>query len=972
VAIGPKSHTYADGPNDFTVHVTVTDKDGGTDTKTFAVHVNNVAPTVTLDPSNDQNVDEGTTHTYKYTVSDPGIYDTFTVDTNYPSCGTNGTVTGTPTKTDHGGSFDCYFPDGPAMSNVEVRVTDNNGGHDAASENVQVVNVANVPPTVTAPAAQSSNEGENHSFALGSFSDPGSDSPWSVSVDWGDGSALTTYQITGSGPASGVAIGPKSHTYADGPNDFTVHVTVSDPNAGSDTKTFAVHVNNVAPTATLSNDGPVNEGSPATASFSNKLDPSNADTAAGFHYAYDCNNGDLSGATYANTVGSSDSTICTYPDGPSDHTVKARIIDKDGGFSEYTTSVHVNNVAPIATFNNNGAVNEGSNINLSLDSPSDPSSADTTAGFQYRFSCDNGATWSAWSSSSTATCSTNDNGTRQVKGEIRDKDGGVGSYSANVTVNNVAPTAALGNNGPVNEGSPVTVTFSAQSDPSSADTAAGFRYDYHCDGSIFGPANYATASTSVTAQCAFNDQGTYTVRARIIDKDNGYTTYTTPVVVNNVPPIVTLSGPNTAGAGDTKTYTFTISDPGADTQSYAVGYPTCGLNGTINGTPTITNSGGSFQCTFGTGASSTVSVKVNDGTANSNESSIPVTVNRPPTVSSGGNVSGAEGSAIALHGTASDPDGDTFTVKWTYTTGAGVDAGAMCSFANDAMANTTITCTDDGMYNVKLEATDSKGAKSSSTAVVTVSNANPVVTAANQTPDPKAVNIPVTVVANFTDAGKNDTHTCMVDWQDGPLSTGTVAETAQSGSGSCSATHTYTAPGVYTVTTTVTDDDGGSGSATTQVVIYDPSAGFITGGGWINVDPQSLTTNLAASGRANFGFSSQYKKGATIPTGETEFNFQMGNFNFHSEAYTWLVVSGYKAQYKGTGSVNGVSGYDFTLTAYDGDAPSGGGVDKFRIRITRTNGGNVIFDNRMGVATTDIDTANPEAISGGSIVIHKA
>jgi PKD repeat protein len=199
-----------------------------------------------------------------------------------------------------------------------------------------------------------------------------------------------------------------------------------------------------------------------------------------------------------------------------------------------------------------------------------------------------------------------------------------------------------------------------------------------------------------------------------------------------------------------------------------------------------------------------------------------------------------------------------------------------------------------------------------------------------------------------------------------------VTETAQSGSGSCSGTHTYAAAGVYSVTTTVTDDDGGPGSATTQVVVYDPSAGFITGGGWITVDPQSLTTNPAAYGRANFGFSSQYKKGATIPTGETEFNFQMGNFNFHSEAYTWLVVSGYKAQYKGTGSVNGVSGYDFTLTAYDGDVANGGGVDKFRIRITRTNGGNVIFDNRMGVASTDMDTANPEAISGGSIVIHKA
>jgi hypothetical protein len=125
------------------------------------------------------------------------------------------------------------------------------------------------------------------------------------------------------------------------------------------------------------------------------------------------------------------------------------------------------------------------------------------------------------------------------------------------------------------------------------------------------------------------------------------------------------------------------------------------------------------------------------------------------------------------------------------------------------------------------------------------------------------------------------------------------------------------------------------------------------------------------TGRANFGFNSQYKKNANVPTGETEFNFQVGNFNFHSEAYTWLVVSGFKAQYKGTGSVNGVSGYDFTLTAYDGDITGGGGADKFRIRITKTNGGNVVFDNKNG-APIDMDTADPQAIAGGSIVIHKA
>ena len=95
---------------------------------------------------------------------------------------------------------------------------------------------------------------------------------------------------------------------------------------------------------------------------------------------------------------------------------------------------------------------------------------------------------------------------------------------------------------------------------------------------------------------------------------------------------------------------------------------------------------------------------------------------------------------------------------------------------------------------------------------------------------------------------------------------------------------------------------------------------------------------------------------------------RVANFNFHSASYQWLVVSSFKAQFRGTGSVNGVSGYDFRLTAYDGQISGGGGIDKFRIKITRN--GQTIFDNRMGVPE-DPDVADPQAISGGSIVIHK-
>ena len=66
----------------------------------------------------------------------------------------------------------------------------------------------------------------------------------------------------------------------------------------------------------------------------------------------------------------------------------------------------------------------------------DPGTADT---HEFRFSCDGGTTWTAWGTTSTHSCSTNDNGTRSVKGEVRDDDGGSSSYSASVTVNNVDP-----------------------------------------------------------------------------------------------------------------------------------------------------------------------------------------------------------------------------------------------------------------------------------------------------------------------------------------------------------------------------------------------------------------------------------------------------------------------------------------------------------------------------------------------------
>jgi parallel beta-helix repeat protein len=233
-----------------------------------------------------------------------------------------------------------------------------------------------------------------------------------------------------------------------------------------------------------------------------------------------------------------------------------------------------------------------------------------------------------------------------------------------------------------------------------------------------------------------------------------------------------------------------------------------------------------------------------------------------------------------------------------------------------------------------------------------------------------AVNTPISFVGSFTDNAW-DTHTAEWTFDETPVP-GEVDE----GAGSVTVTQTFETAGVYAVSLTVTDQYGGSDSENTvagmpaMVVIYDPNAGFVTGGGWINSPAGAYPASPSLTGKANFGFVSKYKKGATIPIGETEFRFNVADLDFHSTNYDWMVIGGPKAQYKGYGTVNDGGDYGFKLTAIDGAINGGGGVDKFRMKIWDRDTDNVVYDNQMDTAD---DYADPTTtLGGGSIVIHKA
>jgi hypothetical protein len=334
--------------------------------------------------------------------------------------------------------------------------------------------------------------------------------------------------------------------------------------------------------------------------------------------------------------------------------------------------------------------------------------------------------------------------------------------------------------------------------------------------------------------------------------------------------------------------------------------------------------------------------------------------NDPPVVDAGPNVSGDEGSAIALDATVTQNDEagfDPLTTTWT------VGVGDPCTFAHASAIDTTITCTDNGTFTATLTAQDSDNPAVSDSTTVTVANVPPSLTITAPLPgDLFQIGTAVNLTAPFTDPGA-DTWSCSIDWDDGNVTT--PAPTGMS----CDESHLYAAAGVYTIQVTVSDDDGGSDTESVMVVVFDPSAGFVTGGGWIDSPAGAYLPDPSLTGKATFGFVSKYQKGAVIPIGQTEFQFQVAGFTFHSSSYQWLVVTGGgKAQYKGTGTVNGVAGYGFLLTATEGAIA--GGPDKFRIKIWEIATDTLVYDN-VAAAGDDIDVADPQAIAHGNIVIHR-
>jgi hypothetical protein len=181
------------------------------------------------------------------------------------------------------------------------------------------------------------------------------------------------------------------------------------------------------------NDAPtVSAGGPYTVAEGGSvaLTASGSDPEGGpLSYAWD-----LDGDGTFESTGQTATFSAVNIDGPATRTVQVRVTDDAGQSATDTATVMVVNIAPTATFGVTASVFAGFPFTLSLTNPSDPSPADTAAGFTFAFDCGDGAGYGTFGSSASTSCATSDIGVRSVGGMIRDKDGGVTEYRTAVDV----------------------------------------------------------------------------------------------------------------------------------------------------------------------------------------------------------------------------------------------------------------------------------------------------------------------------------------------------------------------------------------------------------------------------------------------------------------------------------------------------------------------------------------------------------
>lgn len=346
------NHRYQDD-GVFTVQVTVyihqTNFVIGTDTTTATI--SNAPPQIHFQWQSADTITEGTDATLAFYATDPGQGDqpALSYEVNWG----DGSVDSAPTW---GGMWQHFYrdddPTGTPADNYTITITvrDDDGGVASLARHLIILNdvVQLVPILNDWDEPQGFFEGQTiHGFGLFEFwGDQGwwLDDSYTVTVDWGDGSAPTHVAFTRQEFESEFARlnDELTHVYLDDdPTDtpfdlYTVTITMTDDDGGSASVEVPIYVCNAAPTAELEQARRSRPGEIFAVTFTIVDDPGVLDT---HEFAVDWNNdGDL------NDEGEAWSTSRTHSwsyEAVGQHAFTAYLRDDDGAVTTLPSFVHV-------------------------------------------------------------------------------------------------------------------------------------------------------------------------------------------------------------------------------------------------------------------------------------------------------------------------------------------------------------------------------------------------------------------------------------------------------------------------------------------------------------------------------------------------------------------------------------------------------------------------------------------------------
>lgn len=272
----------------------------------------------------------------------------------------------------------------------------------------------------------------------------------------------------------------------------------------------------------------------------------------------------------------------------------------------------------------------------------------------------------------------------------------------------------------------------------------------------------------------------------------------------------------------------------------------------------------------------------------------------------------------------------------------GINAGDGSYFTADYYDDVLYYPLGDQIFRVRADGSNNQSIASGvfnwvDYGTFTLDSTAPITTSISITPNPIPVNATATLTANFTDAGSSGLNTAYYTVDGGAP----VFLASLNGSASQATLNIapFTSAGIHTFCARAQDNAGNVGVyQCAMLAVYDPSGGFVTGGGLLQ----------APAGRSIFALVARYFHNQTTPTGL--FQFRNATQYLRSTSLSWLVTTGNTATLRGVGEWNNTPGFTFEAIATSANP------DTLSLKVWTPSG--------------TLLNLTPTPLSGGQIIVH--